>query len=541
MACVAAASMAAAARPASAQSPRFYEDDPLWVEPVTQAATSAAEFQPSIAFSYLANFLGGKGDPVFGQRAKNVNTVDEVPDGPFFVNRAGRLPLTPAMVARAGDTDDGPGDGPWTIVSGKLDGVTPGFTIHDARGRKWYLKFDPPGWPGMATGSEIVGSKLFWALGYHTAEYHILRLVRSRLSIAEGAKITPYHERTRPMRPDDVDRLLGRADRAPDGSYRAVASSAIPGRYVGRMRYQGARKDDPNDIVPHEHHRELRGVAVFDAWLDRVDVKRDQSIETVVTEGGRTFVRHYVIDWTSILGSAGIGPRERWQGYEEYVEGPGQIALHAVTFGLLIPKWRRLPFYEAPAIGRIPLAESSWNPEKWEPMVSNAAFRHARADDKFWAAYKMTFVTEDMVRAAVAAAQFSDSVAAGHLVDFIMSRRGRILSTYLPAINPIVDPALSRDGHLAFRNAAVDFAAAAPPRGYRATWSSYDNATGIATPIGVTEAAGTLIEAPALPATRFLKVEVSCVGAQRASWEVPVTLYFRQRDGSWELVGLQRM
>ena len=65
---------------------------------------------------------------------KNINTVDEVPDGPYFVNRAGRMPLTPALVARAANTSDGPAPGKWTVVSAKSDGVTPGFTIRDTAG-----------------------------------------------------------------------------------------------------------------------------------------------------------------------------------------------------------------------------------------------------------------------------------------------------------------------------------------------------------------------------------------------------------------------
>ena len=44
-----------------------------------------------------------------GQRAKNINTVDEVPDGPYFVNRAGRMPLTPALVARGRQHQHRPG------------------------------------------------------------------------------------------------------------------------------------------------------------------------------------------------------------------------------------------------------------------------------------------------------------------------------------------------------------------------------------------------------------------------------------------------
>jgi hypothetical protein len=141
----------------------------------------------------------------------------------------------------------------------------------------------------------------------------------------------------------------------------------------------------------------------------------------------------------------------------------------------------------------------------------------------------------------VAAARFDDPVAAEHLVDFIMKRRERILAKYLPAINPVVDPALSTAGRLSFRNAAVDSAGASPPKAYRAAWFAFDNDRRVATPAGVTEAAGTAVDAPSLPATRYLKVELSCVGAPVSTWETPVALYFRRTPaGGWDLVGLER-
>jgi hypothetical protein len=536
-----AAAVMGLAGPSTGQERKFYDDDPLWVEPVTQDVTRATDYEPDLAYSYLRNYFGHPGDPLDGQRARNVNTVDEVPDGPFFLNRAGRIPLTPALVARAANTDDGPAPGPWKVVSAKTSGVTQGFTIRDAHGTKWFLKFDPPGWRGMATGSDIVGAKLFWALGYYTTEYHIVRVVYSNLVIADDAKFTPPGGVKRPMRREDLDRILELVARDPDGSYRAIASKAVPGTYVGRIRYDGTRADDPNDVVPHEHRRELRGYFVFSAWLNHVDVKSDQSIVTVMTEGGRKFIRTYLLDWSSGLGSSGVRPRDGWEGYEPEFEPLADIAMRAATFGLIVPEWRRLSFYESPAVGRLVRDETSWDPERWQPYITNSAFRHARADDKFWAAYKMTFITEEMVRAAVKEGQFGNPDAEEHLVKSIMTRRARVLSTYLPAVNPIVDPELGQDGRLRFRNAAVEFAAANPPRGYRAVWSSFDNETGATTPIGVTEAAGTDLPVPELPAVSFLKVELSSTGAPVSAWETPLTLYFRQRPGVWELVGLERM
>jgi hypothetical protein len=523
------------------QQQKFYDDDPIWEEPVTQNVTNATRYEPDLTYENLVNLFGHPGDPVLGQRAKNVNTVDEVPDGPFYVNRAGRIYLTPAIVARAANTGDGPAAGPWNIISAKSDGITPGFTVRDKAGTVWYLKFDPPGFRAMATGSEIVGAKLFWALGYHTAEYHIARLVPSNLVITANATITPPGQAKRAMRQGDVEWLLRHADRDPDGSYRVIASKAIPGRYLGRIRFDGTRADDPNDVIPHEHRRELRGYFVFAAWLNHVDVKGINSIVSLVTENDRTFIRRYLLDFGSILGSAGTEPREGWEGFETLVEAPREILKRAVTFGLLVPKWRRMTFYETPAIGRVPRDNMSWNPNNWQPHITNAAFRHTRADDKFWAAYKLTFITEEIVRAAVAEGQFGDEASEKILVKMILERQAKILAAYLPAINPIVDPVLGTDGRLTFRNIAVETRVADPPRGYRATWSTFDNVTGVSTAFAVTEALDTSLPAPKLPETSFIKVEVSAVSPPVPSWEEPIILYFRKGTGTWTLVGLERL
>ena len=137
------------------------------------------------------------------------------------------------------------------------------------------------------------------------------------------------------MRLDDIDNLLARADREPDGSYRVVASKALPGKPIGRVRFFGTRPDDPNDIVPHEDRRELRGYGVFAAWLNHVDAKAINSLDTLVTENGRSFVRHHLIDFGSSLGSGGVGPADYWAG-EEYLVEPREVAKQHARIRLLL-------------------------------------------------------------------------------------------------------------------------------------------------------------------------------------------------------------
>jgi hypothetical protein len=520
---------------------KFFPDDPIWQEPITQDVKAPVRYEPDLVYQTMVNLFTNPGDPVYGQRARNVNTVDEVADGPFYVNRAGRIPLTPEIVAHASNTSDGPAPGPWTVVSAKSDGITPGFTVRDTKNDVWFIKFDPPGHPGMATGTEVVSAKLFWAVGYHTVEYYIAHLLPSNLAIGPEAKVTPPGEAARKLEQADIRWLLSKADRDADGSYRVIASKAAPGRPVGRIRFEGTRADDPNDIVPHEHHRELRGYMVFAAWLNHVDAKGINSLAALVTENGRTFIRQYLLDFGSTLGSGGIGPTEMWEGREPLVEDGRDIAARAATFGIIIPTWRTMAFYEAPSVGRLPLNDANWSPESWRPHIMNGAFRHARADDKFWAAYKMTYITDAMISAAIKEGQFGDPRSEEMLARMIRERRDRILKTYLPAVNPIVDPALSADGRLSFRNAAVDAAASPPPEGYRAAWFVLDNATSETRPIGTSERATAPLEAPSLPDVEFIKVELAATGTAPEPWTRPLSVFFKRAQNGWSLVGLERL
>ncbi len=523
----------------SAQTRRFFPDDPIWREPVTQDVKNASRYEPDLAYQTIENLFWRPGDREIGQRAKNINTVDEVPDGPFFVNRAGRLPLTPALVTRAANTSNGPAAGSWTVVSAKSDGVTPGFTIRDTANQLWFVKFDPPGWRAMATGSEIVAAKLFWAAGYHTAEYHIAQLKPANLVIGKDTRITPPGEMARHMRQSDIAWLLSRADRDADGSYRVILSKATPGRPVGRIAFHGTRADDPNDIVPHEHRRELRGYFVFAAWLNHVDAKGINSLSSLVTANGRSFIRHYLLDFGSALGSAAVGPREGWEGYETLVEQPGQIGSRVLSFGFKVPKWRTQDYFESPSIGRLPRDHSEWDPQSWWPHITNAAFRHMRPDDTFWAATKLAAITDDMITAAVAEAKFGDPASEAFLAKAIAQRRLRILQAFLPKVNPLVDVAIS-DGRLTFRNIAVEAAVADRVPGYRALWYTFDNLADKATLVATTEETQSPLPTPQMPASEFIKVDISAVGGPEA-WARPVSVYFRRHSGRWTLVGLERL
>ena len=85
-----------------------------------------------------------------------------------------------------------------------------------------------------------------------------------------------------------------------------MAQSGLPGRVIGGFKYFGTRPDDPNDVVPHEHRRELRALQVFGGWTNLVDMKAGNTLDTVITENGRSVVRHYLQDVGSTFGTGAL-------------------------------------------------------------------------------------------------------------------------------------------------------------------------------------------------------------------------------------------
>ncbi len=126
---------------------------------------------------------------------------------------------------------------------------------------------------------------------------------------------------------------------------------------------------------------------MFAAWLNHVDAKGINSLSTLVTENGRSFIRNYLLDFGSALGSAAIGPREGWEGYEALVEEAGAILRRTLSLGFNIPVWRTQDYFESPSIGRLPRDHSKWNPEEWcaahhqRGVSSHARRRHVLGRD----------------------------------------------------------------------------------------------------------------------------------------------------------------
>jgi hypothetical protein len=519
---------------------KFYDDDPLLVAADTQDASGASVHDVDLFYEVLSSTFATPRQPTEPIPAMNINTVDEVPDSSWFTNRvlARSLSDTELTLGAAGSTD-GPAPGPWAITASKTKGFAPGFTIRDAKGTTWFIEFDPDGHAEGATGALLVANRLFHAIGYWQAEQHLTVLRPDQLTIESSAVVQrPSGAQTRMTR-GDVAEVLRRAERNHDGSYRVVAARLIPGKVLGNFAYQGTRSDDPNDVVPHQHRRELRALQVFGAWTNLVDMKAGNTLDALVTEGGRSFIRHYLQDVGSTFGIGANGPHRWDEGFEYLYEGD-KLFKRLISVGFYRQPWQSADYEEFDSIGRF--ESEVFDPVTWRSRLPNTAALHAQPADTFWAARRVMAFTDQMIRTIVASGHYSDPQAAEHLARTLIARRDKIGRAYLPAVNPIVNPAF--DGSvLTFDNAAVSAGMAAAPGGYLARWARFDNQRQRATVIAETTAAEGRITAPAgLPSAAgdYIQVELTATDPPRPSWKQPVTVYFRRVGAGWKLVGLER-
>ena len=189
----------------TATSPRFYSDDPLLREPEPQDAGGAAPSYLDLMYELTYNLFALPRHKPSGVRAQNINTIDEVPDSSWFTNRIGTRALTIDEIVRGPNVGPPPDPSRWLIWRGKTSGSHPGFTAKDANGETWFLEFDPPYYPNAATAAAVMGSKIFWALGYNQVESFVTTFDPKRMEIDPEATFHRPNGKRTPVTRVDIE------------------------------------------------------------------------------------------------------------------------------------------------------------------------------------------------------------------------------------------------------------------------------------------------------------------------------------------------
>jgi hypothetical protein len=512
---------------------KFYSDDPLWQEP---APRSTAQVKPRVVddlYDFVENrfVLPAQQEKALKKGsipAGDINTLGEVPDSTWYTNRHWMRRMSIAELQQ-GAANSAPPDaeGQWQIVGAKSDGITPGFVIEDRQKRRFVLKFDSPDFPELASAADVISSKFFYALGYNTPENYVVHFSRETLTVGEGVMWKDANGKKHPLTSRAVDKMLRRQPKDSRGAYRALASRWLSGELVGPFNYKGTRTDDPNDIVPHENRRELRGLRVFAAWLNHTDVKQMNTMDALVTENGRRYLKHYLIDFGSTLGSDANFPKNVWRGHVYPVSPGAAAAKQMLTLGVYVPSWLRARYPKLRGAGAF--EAERFEPESWIPDYPNPAFLMMDDQDAFWAAKQVANFTDDEIRAIVDTGEFTDQRTAEWVTDCLIKRRDKVVRTWLSKTLAI-DRFHVEQGTLAFDEVGASYQLLS--QSYVVRWYNYDNDQNVFHPIPSAE--GNQIPSDG-NTTGYLAAVIQCEEACGK----PVTVFVRFH-GTSQIVGVDR-
>lgn len=382
------------------------------------------------------------------REAINVNELDEALDSAWFQNRIGIKKPTREELLRGACSPEEMLDGfsatpgSWVIDQGKPNGASPGFRIKVGGKRKFMLKTDTQEQPERPSAASAIGAAIYHAVGFNTSCEQVIFVDRKALSLTPGLKVTDNSGITKPFDEAALEKVLAQAP-SRDGYVRLQASAWLPGYLLGPFRYEGTRKDDDNDVIPHEDRRDLRGARLIAAWLNHFDAREQNTMDSWIATGkvadsSPGHVRHYYLDTSDSFGSEWA-----WDGIsrrlgQSYLLDWGDIGQDFVTFGAGTRAWERLertPGKEA--FGYFSARE--FDPETWKNEYPNPAFSRATERDNAWMARILSRFEPEDVRALVDLGKFYRPDHAEYLADVLEKRLQLILARYLGRLSPIAD------------------------------------------------------------------------------------------------------
>jgi hypothetical protein len=425
---------------------RYHNADPVTVvnDRLHVPVAPASHDPPLLLYdfdSYVRNPLRAWLSVRTRRRAMNVTSLDEVPDSTWFTNRIGKRPVGVDELRR------GPRSGaaspmdakPWTIVSTKLTGAAVGFIVEDTAGGRYLLKFDMRGWPESESATHVIVQRLLWACGYNVPEDDIVELRREDLVLGKKAMVADVFGNKRPMTQRDLDARMALVDVGAGGTYRGLISRFVPGKPIGGYPRDGVRAGDPNDVIPHEHRRDVRGQYAIFAWLGHTDVKDNNTLdawEPDPLDPSRRYVVHYLVDFGKAMGNIALMERRLPSGHQHYLD-VGAYLEAFFTLGFLRRPWEGLRPSGIRGLGLFDVEH--YDPGSFRTNLPYTPFTVMDRFDGFWGAKILVRFTPEHIRAAVEEGRYSDPRATETLTRVLIGRQHETARYWFGRVSPLDD------------------------------------------------------------------------------------------------------
>jgi hypothetical protein len=452
---------------------RFPLRDPLWLDNDLKSVQIDCEERPTdkdpkhVACSpepYVSPLVwDGADNSVFrplshvfkvelDEPASNVNAFDEVPDSAWFTNRLGKKKPTReellAGACRPEDLLDGEAATPatWLIDQGKPNGASPGFRVRINDKYKFLMKTDSLTQPERPTAASAIGAALYHAAGFFTSCEQIVYFDPKNLALKPGLIAVDNSGIPKKFDQKQLDWVYKQAGRRGE-QVRMQASAWLPGSLLGPFRYEGTRGDDPNDVIPHEDRRELRGGRVLAAWLNHFDAREQNTMDTWIADdpdkpdSSPGHVRHYYLDTSDCFGSEWDWDEISRRLGRSYLLDWGYMAGDFVSLGTIVRPWEKAKKTPGQEIFGY-FHYWDFEPDKWKNEYPNPSFSNATEHDNAWMTRILSRLDRADIEALVTLGEFTNPAHSAFLTDVLDKRLQKILERYFARLSPLADPRL---------------------------------------------------------------------------------------------------
>lgn len=364
--------------------------------------------------------------------AADINSMDDVPASCWFTPRNGRRPLSEHAVERGNTTYPHlDRSEPLRVVAARIDGPEPFLELVEGSGRSCILELDDPSFPEMRTAAAVIAGRLLYAAGYEVLECFIDRIHPNDLILAPKAKKIGEFGGGGDLNEADLEKLFAKLD-AGSEALRVAVSRLPEGTPKGGFPDKGTRRNDPNDRIPHQDRRSLRGLRILASWIEHTRMRPDRTLDVYLQP--QHYMRHYLTGLGISLGAQVLAPHAfGTEGRESYWQmGSWMGNLLALGFG---KQYDETPAAPSPFRGVGALDSRGFEPLAWEPAYGFEPFRRMDWADALWGARLVASFTDEQIRAAVRPGGLSDQDAENYVAGTLVERRDKIARAWFTSLN----------------------------------------------------------------------------------------------------------
>lgn len=282
---------------------------------------------------------------------------------------------------------------PFAITEAHRDSPDDYLIARDARGEIYRLEFDDPQAPEGRTAAIAIASRLLSAAGYNVLPCAVTSIAVDEITLGEHARDIDEHGGDGKL---SADALAGFVAQHAAGDHVRVAASRYPhGIPMGPFSDHGIRADDPNDHIPHEDRRVLRGFWPLACWLDHPGLRPDRRLDVFLQPAG--YLRHYFVGFANTLSFL------QWSNQD-----PGADT-------------------------------ESFDPLRWSAGYPFQPYERSDYGDLFWGLETMIALDATQIRSAVAAARYSQPERERWAADALIARRAQVCRACLSRVNGATD------------------------------------------------------------------------------------------------------